>query len=376
MTSTAHVSNQRQTDRTLLPRGGLWMKSGERQPPDDERRRAARYQLWRWVAATPAVIGSLPLLGLASTALGRWSGLLLLAWAACAAAVITGVGERMTVRAAYGFRRPGARQAAALQPAWATALRVTGTEAGDVDLYVQMAGMPNAYAAGGRSVAVTTRVLQDYELGRLPEDLLVAVLVHELGHHAGGATRPMLLISWLAAPWRLTTRFLTGLANTLAGRQPRPRPAVAVFAGLVVAVTHALQQGQWMVVGVLAFVGLAAVLCPSVEASISRRSEFAADRFTADHGLALGLAAALRAMDDGQRGTCGWARRLLASHPTPDRRITALLAASAAGGTGGPQVEETTSRGGSDSGADRPWVKGGCITYSSNTPAHNRPGPT
>jgi STE24 endopeptidase len=108
---------------------------------------------------------------------------------------------------------------------------VTGTKAGDVELYVQTARVPNAYAAGGRSVAATSRVLQDYESGRLPEDLLVAVLVHELGHHATGATRPMLLLSWLTAPWRLTSRVLTGVASTLAGRQPRPGLAVVVVAG-------------------------------------------------------------------------------------------------------------------------------------------------
>jgi STE24 endopeptidase len=186
--------------------------------------------------------------------------------------------------------------------------------------------MPNAYAAGGRSVAVTTRVLQDYESGRLPEDLLVAVLVHELGHHATGPTRLMLLLSWLAGPWRLTTRVLTGLANILAGRQPRPWLAVVVVAGLAVAVARALQQGQWMVGGVLGFVGLAAVLCPVADAAISRRSEFAADRFAADHGLALELAATLGAMDDGRSVAAGWSRRLLASHPTSEQRTRALLA--------------------------------------------------
>jgi STE24 endopeptidase len=301
------------------------MKPRGHQPPEDVRRRVVRYGLWRWIAAAPAVIGSLLILLLASTALGRWSGLLLLTWAAWAAAVTSGVGERVVVRDAYGFRRPSARQAAALQPAWATALRVTGTKAGDVELYVQTARMPNAYAAGGRSVAVTTRVVQDYESGRLPEDRLVAVLVHELGHHAMGATRPMLLLSWLASPWRLTTRVLTGVASTLAGGQPRPGMAVVVVAGLAVAVIHALQQGQWLVGGVLAFVGAAAVLCSLADAAISRRSEFAADRFAADHGLALELAAALRAMDDDQRVAGEWSWRFLASHPTPDRRISAIL---------------------------------------------------
>ena len=301
------------------------MKPRPCQPAEDVRRRVVRYGLWRWVAAAPAVIGSLLLLVLAPTALGPWSGLLLLGWAACAAAVSTRVGERMSVRAAYRFYRPSPGQAAALQPAWATALRVTGAEAGEVELYVQSARVPNAYAAGGRSVAVTSRVLQDYESGRLPEDVLVAVLVHELGHHATGATRPMLLLSWLTAPWCMTSRVLTGVASTLAGRQPRPGLAVVVIAGVAVAVIHAVQQGQWTVGGVLAFVGLAAGFCPLADAAISRQAEFDADRFAADHGLALELAAALHLLDDGRSAGSAWPRRLLASHPTPDRRITALL---------------------------------------------------
>jgi len=305
------------------------MKPSARRPPEDVRRGVVRFGRWRWVAAAPAVIGSLLLLMLASGALGRGSGLLLLTWAACAAVVTTRVGERMSVRAAYRFHRPRPGQAAALQSAWATALRVTGTKAGDVELYVQMARVPNAYAAGGCSVAVTSRVLQDHESGRLPEDLLVAVLVHELGHHATGATRPMLLLSWLTAPWRLTSRVLTGVASTLGGRQPRPGRAVVVVAGVAVAVIHALQRGQWTVGGVLAFVGLAAVLCPTVDAAISRQGEFAADRFAADHGLALDLASALNTMDDaGRAASAGWSRRLLASHPTSAQGIRALLAAA------------------------------------------------
>jgi STE24 endopeptidase len=101
----------------------------------------------------------------------------------------------MTFRAACGFHRPSPAQEAALMPAWSTALRVTGTDAGDVELYVQTARALNAYAAGRRSVAVTSRVVEDHAMGRLRESQLVAVLVHELGHHATGATRPMLLLS-------------------------------------------------------------------------------------------------------------------------------------------------------------------------------------
>ncbi|MCW2705702.1 MAG: rane protein of unknown function [Blastococcus sp.] len=287
------------------------MTTSRHTTPDDVQRRVVRYGLWRALAAAPAGIGSVLLLTAASGALGRWAGLLLLAWATGAAVATTRVGERMIVRAACRFHRPSPAQAAALKPAWATALRVTGTAAGDVELYVQSARVPNAYAAGGHSVAVTSRGVQDYRAGRLPEDQLVAVLDHELGHHATGVTRPMLLVSWLAAPWRWTTSLLTGLASSLAGRQPRHGLGVVVVAGPAVAVTHALQRGQWMVGGVPTSVGLAAVLCPLADAVISRQSEFAADRFAADHGLALELAAALtycmtatRKLADGGSGSC------------------------------------------------------------------------
>ncbi len=309
------------------------MKPTGHWPPGDARRRAVRYGHWRAVAAAPAMTGGLLVLILASGAFNGWAGLLPLAWAACAGAATTRVGERMTVRAVYGFLRPSPVQATALAPAWSTALQVTGTAADDVDLYVQNARALNGYAAGGRSVAVTSRVLEDYHSGRLPEDQLVAVLVHELGHHATEATRPILLVSWLTAPWRWAARLLTGLASVLAGRQPEGGAMIILVAGLAVAVTRTLHQGQWMVGGVLVFVALSTVLCPLADAAISRRAEMAADLFAADHGLASELATALHALDDGHRAPRGWSRRFLASHPTPDQRIRGLIAA-----TGAPRV--------------------------------------
>ena len=92
---------------------------------------------------------------------------------------------------------------------------------------------------------------------------------------------------------------------------------------------HALRAGQWTVGGVLTLVGLAAVLCPVAPVAINRRSEFAADRFAADHGLARELAAALQVMDNGRRVVRGWASQLLVSHPPLEQRIDALLAARA-----------------------------------------------
>jgi STE24 endopeptidase len=289
------------------------------------RQRAVRFRLWPAVAAAPAALGSLLLMVLAAGALGRWAGLLPLAWAGCAAMPMTRIGERVTVRCACRFHRPTPGQAAALQPAWAAALRLTGTDAGEVEPYVQAAQVPNAYAAGRRSVAVTTRVLEDHQSRRLPETELVAVLVHELGHHVTGATRSMLLMWWLAGPWRMTASVLTRLALRLSGRLPGRGLVVVVGVGLVVAVTRALHQGQWTVGGVLLFVAVSAVLCPLASAAVSRQAEFAADRFAADHGLAHELAAAIHATGDVRGSVPGWPVQLLATHPTAEQRIRALL---------------------------------------------------
>jgi STE24 endopeptidase len=83
--------------------------------------------------------------------------------------------------------------------------------------------------------------------------------------------------------------------------------------------------GQWLAGGVVAAVALFAVLCPLADALVCRRAESAADRFAADRGLALELAAALRALHDGSDGTAGCSGRLLTSHPPVDLRIKALL---------------------------------------------------
>jgi STE24 endopeptidase len=134
----------------------------------------------------------------------------------CGPVGLTRAGERVAVRPAFGSASPA--HAMVLQPVWAAALRLSGTAAGKVDLYVQPAGRLNVYAADGRSVAVTTRVLEDYWAGLLSQARILTVLVHELGHHVTGGTPPMLIAMWFAAPWRVTAGLLTGLAGALSWR--------------------------------------------------------------------------------------------------------------------------------------------------------------
>jgi Zn-dependent protease with chaperone function len=109
-----------------------------------------------------------------------------------------------------------------------------------------------------------------------------------------------------------------------------------------VAEFRALQQGQWMAGGVLVVVGLTAVLVPLANAAISRRSEYAADRFAADHGLAIELTAALRVLNDGNHAPRGWSR-LLSTHPTSEQRIKALQTATVGKGPDGAFVMRTST---------------------------------
>lgn len=67
-----------------------------------------------------------------------------------------------------------------LAPAWAAALARAGLAANEVNLYVQRSREPNAFAAGGRSVAVTTGVLAKFQAHRRGEDYLVAIMTHDL----------------------------------------------------------------------------------------------------------------------------------------------------------------------------------------------------
>src|SRR4051794_15115842 len=286
--------------------------------------RRGHYGAWRAAAAVPAMFGSLCLMLVLFGWLGRWEPAAMLAWLAAGAAVFTRVGEWCTVRAAVGFRRPNRDQAATLAPAWRHALASAGYTGGELDLYVQRSGHVNAYATGGRSVAVTTAAMREFLARRLTGDQMSAVLVHELGHHRTGGTRFSLVSLWLAAPWRFASRLVVGVCYALvARRQPGMLLGLVVIAVVVTAIVQAVDQQQWAVAVVLAGVAGCAVVCPLADAVAARRSEYAADRFAAEHGCGPQLVSALLTLGGGTDGPRG-VRRLLSWHPSIPRRVQAL----------------------------------------------------
>ena len=274
--------------------------------------------------AGPAIIGSGLLMLVLCGWMARWEGPALLFWLAGSLVTMTRVGERIVLRVGFAWRRPTDVQAVRLIPLWFQALRRCGIDPRDVDLYVRHSGDSNAFAGGARSVAVTTGLLAAFRAGRLTDDQLVAVLVHELGHHASRGNRYGLVTLWLTAPWRLATRMVVGIASAFARPLPSRALAVVIVAGIAVATGQSVQAKQWSIALVLTGVTLAAVLCPVVDAALSRRSEFDADRYAEGAGVGPELASALQILGSRHLRRPGLASRLLTRHPTTLRRTAEL----------------------------------------------------
>jgi Zn-dependent protease with chaperone function len=121
---------------------------------------------------------------------------------------------------------------------------------------------------------------------------------------------------------------MVGLYYGLAGRrQPLALLCIVVVTAAVIAVDQAVQQGHWAVAAVLSGAIVCAVVCPLADAYVARRSEFAADRFAAARVPAPELASALMQLGAGEPSVRGMAR-LVSRHPSIERRLHALAAAS------------------------------------------------
>jgi STE24 endopeptidase len=223
-----------------------------------------------------------------------------------------------------GFRALSGAQQALLGPTWKLVRERCGVPGEAVDLYVQRSREPNAYAAGGRSVAVTAGAVAALVGETLTNDHVGALLAHELGHH-GKASRTALLTVWLAAPWRIVSRFVVRIGFAACGRRSRSALAAVVGTAVVVAIIQAIGRHQWVVVIMLGTLAVCGLLCPLADAALSRRAELAADRFAAEAGYGPALAAVLRRLDDSdlhrRTGLIQWA---LARHPSTEQRLDRL----------------------------------------------------
>lgn len=269
--------------------------------PERRRKNACRL-----LAAAPAVLLSTVLVTVPLGGLGQWAPIGVAGWLLCAPLLLRQRRvERFVVRTVFHFRPPTGRDAE-----WLKWLRARCDRAGcelvgvpvarDFDWYVIENSQPNAFAAGRRSIAIATGLLRRMHAGHLTQDELLAVALHEIGHHAAGDVRHGLVVWWLTWPWR-TVRLVAvrlGHGFPLFGVGVLLTPVVVAVAIWRVAIErHSTGAHAWGTVAVLGAVLLAAYVQPVVEAAASRGSERAADVFVVRLGLGSALVAARQQLD-------------------------------------------------------------------------------
>jgi STE24 endopeptidase len=236
------------------------------------------------------------------------------------------------------LRRPRPAELARITPALERVCRRAGTDPGRYLLRVEEKRQVNAFALGGHVLAVTRVALE------LPDDMLEAVLAHEVGHHRHLHPLAIILGWWYLLPFEAGDRLLRGirritrwLARTFSRLSDRTGGVsggravdgalgmavllvllgVLVVAGSVLAVALGL---LWLPLALL--VRLAKVLA----AALSRAGEHAADRHAVELGYGAGLVQVLLLFLQAEQAAPrprGMAA-LLRSHPSSRSRIDAI----------------------------------------------------
>jgi Zn-dependent protease with chaperone function len=269
------------------------------------------------VMALPAFLCSLAVVALAgSYILPGIPWLIPVVWIASGAVLLVPSIEPTVSRLLFDVRPPSPDEMNYLWQPWQSVCQVAGVAPGKFVLMVEDSHDLNAFAAGGRTVAVTQTSL------RLPPKQLEAVLAHELGHHLSGHAVVGILSWWYALPAR-GAAFLVGLAVRFVLVVAE---LFARFGGGVGALMALLLS--LIVLTMLAFVGFWLLLIPLTApllAWVSRIGERHADRTAAELGYGPHLVEVLhRWIAAGGQRPESFRARMLATHPSPTDRINRL----------------------------------------------------
>ena len=285
--------------------------------------RAGTLRALHIAAASPAIAGSGLLITALSAVLGPYWPIGPALWLAVALATLTRRGEQLAV-GVLGFSPLTREQAAQIEPIWRDVCARAGIETADVDLYRRGSQATNAAAAGARSIALTNGALRLADPNMAPRpgnEPLTAILLHELGHHSGRIDRHSIVLATLAAPWRAVTRLALRIAARLGGIG---LPTVLLGTGIVtVAIVQTAHKGHPPLAIFLGFLLLAGLGCPLLDAWVSRRTEYHADAYAAEHSSPRAVAAMLQQLPAPPAH-----RRVLdhtlTRHPSHAKRIAAL----------------------------------------------------
>jgi Zn-dependent protease with chaperone function len=256
-------------------------------------------------------------------------------WTASAALVLVRPVEAGLAWLLYrALRRPRPAELARIVPALERVCRRAGTDPGRYLLRVEERRQVNAFALGGHLLAVTRVALE------LPDDMLEAVLAHEVGHHRHLHPLAIILGWWYLLPFEAGERLLRAirrvtawLARSFGRLNDRTGGRVADGALGVLVLLAAL--GALVVAGSLLVVVLGLLWLPLallvrlarvLGAALSRAGEHAADRHATELGYGPGLLRVLALFLQAERSAPrprGMAA-LLRSHPSCQARIEAI----------------------------------------------------
>jgi STE24 endopeptidase len=288
------------------------------------------------------VVVALPAWGAA--VLGGWDPVSVVilacaAWTASAVLVVARPVEAGLARLLYrSLRRPRPAELARITPALERVCRRAGADPGRYLLRVEEKRQVNAFALGGHVLAVTRVALE------LPDDMLEAVLAHEVGHHRHLHPLAIILGWWYLLPFEAGDRLvrtIRGITRWLARSFGRLSDRTGGLAGgrspdgalgmLVLLVV----LGVLVVAGTALVVALGVVWLPLtllvrlakvLSAALSRAGEHAADRHAAELGYGAALIQVLALFLQVERSAPrprGMAA-LLRSHPSSQSRIDAI----------------------------------------------------
>ncbi|MCP2271707.1 STE24 endopeptidase [Actinokineospora diospyrosa] len=226
--------------------------------------------------------------------------------------------ESVLARLMFDMRRPTTVELTRLRPLWESVCATANVDSSRYTLWVEQSKELNAFAAGGRTVAVTRRALD------LPPRSLEAILAHELGHHLSGHSRASLLAWWYELPaqaaiWlvSMAMRIVLMVASLFA----RFGSAAGALAGTLLALI--------LLVGLIAlnpWLLLMPLLSPLMAWS-RRLGEYRADATAAGFGYGPDLVNVLSGWLSAEHGARRSLRvRMLASHPATADRIRRLRA--------------------------------------------------
>jgi Zn-dependent protease with chaperone function len=257
-----------------------------------------------------------------------------LCWTAAAGLVLLRPVEARFAGLLFRVRRPRGLELDRLLPVWRRACARAGVDPDGFTLRIEDSEALNAFALGAHFVAVARRALD------LPDELLEAVLAHELGHHRDRHPLAATLGWWYLLPLTLLSQLLRrvrgavgGLSRGFSGLRQRTwqvaggRPLGLVGLLAIVGVLVLLATVLLLALGALWLpLWLATSASRLLSAALSRSAELAADRHAAALGYAPSLVRVLELFQLAERPAPrrgGLAARL-ATHPSCHVRIQAI----------------------------------------------------